>query len=187
VSRTGPARSGGAGPDGEAGRDRIVLVGFSASGKSTVGRLLAGRLGIPFVDLDEEVEALAGRAIREVFSREGEDVFRALEVRATGAADAITPAVVATGGGWMARPELRDRWPDAVRVWLRVSPPAVLERLGDDLAGRPMLDPEEPEDSVRRLMDARLGAYARAELTVDTDGRSAGEVAARILELLNRR
>lgn len=166
---------------------RIVLVGFMASGKSTVGRMLAGRLGVTFVDLDEEVEALAGRTIREIFVDEGEDAFRALEAEVTRTADAADPAVVATGGGWMARPELRDRWPEAVRVWLRVSPPAVLERLGGSLDGRPMLDPGEPERSVARIMDARLGAYARAELTVDTDGRTAEQVAGRVLELLEGR
>lgn len=162
-------------------------MGFMASGKSTVGRILARRLGVPFLDLDEEVEARAGQTIREIFADEGEDAFRDLEAEVTRAADAAGRAVVATGGGWMARPELRDRWPGAVRVWLRVSPPVVLERLRGSLDGRPMLDPGEPEGSVTRIMDARLGAYARAELTVDTDGRTVEQVAGRVLELLEGR
>lgn len=167
--------------------DRIVLVGFTAAGKSTVARLLAERLGYRLVDLDGEVEALAGRSIPDIFASDGEETFRALEARVTESADEIRPAVVATGGGWMARPSLRDRWPGAVRVWLRVSPPVVVRRLAGQLAGRPMLDPAEPEASVSRLLDLRLGAYARAELTVDTDGRSAEQVASRVLELLELR
>ena len=164
-----------------------MLVGFMASGKSTVGRILASHLGVELVDLDDEAEARAGRPIPEIFAVDGEAAFRALEVEVTEAADAVRPAVVATGGGWMARPELRDRWPDAVRVWLRVSPPTVLARLGGEVESRPMLDPSDPERSIGRIMDSRLGDYARAEVAVDTDGRSAAEVAERVLELLELR
>lgn len=183
----GPADRAVRDPRGSDRPERIVLVGFMASGKSTVGRILASHLGVEFVDLDDEAEARAGRSIPEIFAADGEAAFRALEVEVTEATDAVRPAVVATGGGWMARPELRDRWPDAVRVWLRVSPPAVLARLGGELESRPMLDPSHPERSIGRIMDSRLGDYARAEVAVDTDGRSAAEVAERVLELLELR
>jgi shikimate kinase len=164
--------------------ERIVLVGFMAAGKSSVGRRLASLLRYRFVDLDEEVEGLAGRPIPEIFEARGEAGFREFEVRATEALDELRPVVVAAGGGWMTRPALRDRWPDAVRVWLRVSPPIVVRRLRDQLDSRPLLDPSEPEDSVRRILDERLGDYARAELAVDTDGRTIEQVADRVLELL---
>jgi len=163
---------------------RIVLVGFMAAGKTTVGRLLAARLGRPFVDLDEEVESVAGRPIAELFTSGGEAGFREMEARVTRELDGARDVVVATGGGWMARPELRDRWPDAVRVWLRVSPPMVVRRLRGRVEGRPMLNPEAPERSVRNLLDERLGDYARAELAVDTDGRTPEQVTDRILDLL---
>lgn len=92
--------------------------------------------------------------------------------------------VVATGGGWMARPELRDRWADAVRVWLEVSPEEALRRLEGDLASRPMVDPDEPLASLRGTLERRRGDYARAEHAVRTGGRTPEEVAERILEVL---
>ena len=150
-----------------------------AAGKSTVGRLLSERLGARFVDLDAEVERLAGRSIPQIFRRHGEERFRELEARATAALGDGFGLVLATGGGWMARPELRDRWPDALRVWLRVSPAEVVRRIGAPEA-RPMLDPADPEGSARRLLERRRSAYARAELHVDTDGRTPEEVAWRI-------
>lgn len=92
--------------------------------------------------------------------------------------------VVATGGGWMARPELRDRWPDAVRVWLEVSPEEVLRRLEGDLASRPMVDPDEPLASLRETLERRRDDYARAEHRVRTGSRTPEEVAGRVLEAL---
>ena len=151
-----------------------------ASGKSTVGRALARVLHYRFVDLDREVERLAGRSIPEVFAAGGEAEFRALEARATAAVDDAEPVVVAAGGGWMDRPELRDRWPGAVRVWLRVSAAEAVRRLGPELTSRPMLDPEAPVASARRLLEARRASYARAELAVGTEGRTPEEVARRV-------
>lgn len=176
--------------DGEAGTlpRRIVLVGPMAAGKTSVGRRIARRTGYRFVDLDEEVERRAGRTIPEIFRAEGEEGFRRREARATRRLDdppAGAPGVVvATGGGWMARDELRDRWPEAARVWLRVGPEEALRRLEGDLASRPMVDPEQPLASLRRILDRRRDDYARAEHAVDTGGRDPGEVADRVLELL---
>ncbi|MFQ5689655.1 MAG: shikimate kinase [Gemmatimonadota bacterium] len=173
-----------------------------ASGKSVVGPLLADRLGYRFLDLDERVERLAARPISEVFAAGGESAFRALEARANEelalayaplAGNPPTPGtegsegsgarpgvVIATGGGWMARPGLGLRWPGAVRVWLRVSPEAVLKRLGSEIRARPMIDPDAPERSIRSLLRAREPHYARAEIAVDTDGRTPREVAEEI-------
>lgn len=176
------ARGGGEVADGVA--ERIVLVGFMAAGKSTVGVLLAARLGRSFMDLDAEVERRAGRPVEEIFRQEGEDEFRRLEAEATRDLDDRSPVVVAAGGGWMARPELRERWPEAVRVWLRVSPEEALRRIGDDVESRPMLDPSSPARSVRAILESRRRDYARAELHVDTDDRSPEEVAEAILDRL---
>lgn len=177
----------GSGPDPRGGLPaRIVLVGFMAAGKTTVGRRLADRIGYRFVDLDAEVERQEGRSIPGIFREEGEEAFRRLEAEATRRLDDGAEAVVATGGGWMARPELRDRWDDAVRVWLKVSPEEVLRRVGGDVGSRPMLDPSTPGRSVRRILDARRGQYALAEVHVDTDGRTPEGVAEQILEELRR-
>lgn len=185
----------GAGTDPPSGDlpDRIVLVGFMAAGKSTVGRLLARRLGYRFVDLDREVELRAGHPIPEIFRREGETRFRELEAEATTALDppaegesAASDAggvVVAAGGGWMARPELRDRWPSALKVWLRVEPATVVRRVRD-VASRPMLDPRDPLGSARRLLAERREAYARADVAVGTDDLAPEEVAERVLREL---
>lgn len=164
--------------------ERVVLVGFMAAGKSTVGRALAGRLGYPFVDLDARIERREGRTVPEIFREDGEDEFRRLEAEATRRLDDREPLVLAAGGGWMARPELRDRWPDAVRVWLRVGPEEVLRRIGDQVESRPVLDAGSPARSVRAIMESRRPHYSRAELHVDTDGRTPEEVADRIMEAL---
>lgn len=173
--------------------ERIVLVGFMAAGKTTVGRRLARRLGYRFVDLDREVERRAGRTIPEIFREAGEAGFRELEAEATRALDVgPTPEgadgddrglVIAAGGGWMARPELRDRWTGACRVWLRVDAPTVLERVSD-VSSRPMLDPADPLASARRLLEAREDDYRRAEAAVDTAGLAPEEVVERVLEAL---
>lgn len=195
--RKGSRGEGEAGPEGDdppPGADlprRIVLVGFMATGKTTVGRLLARRLGYGFVDLDGEVERRAGRSIPDIFGEEGEARFRELEAEATRTLDPPSAPggeaeglVVAAGGGWMARPELRDRWEDAVRVWLRAEPRTVIRRVGEDVAARPMLDPEDPLGSARRLLAEREEAYGRAEVSVATDTLSPEEVAGRVLDEL---
>lgn len=160
--------------------DRIVLVGFMASGKSSVGRLLAVRLGVSFVDIDSEVEELAGCGVSQLFRDHGEVAFRELERQATVRAAETIPAVIATGGGWMSRPELRSMWPDSVYVWLAARPETVLRRLGGDYDLRPMLDPEAPGRSIRDLLAARESDYARAGLVVHTDELSIAAVAERI-------
>ncbi len=160
---------------------RVVLVGFMAAGKSTVGRRVARDLGYGFVDLDEAVTELAGRPVPEIFRREGEAAFREMEARVTRRLDDRREVVVATGGGWMAREELRDRWDDAVRVWLRVEPEEAVRRLEGRVASRPLLDADDPVGAARRLLERRRDDYARAELSVDTGGRSPEEVARTVL------
>ncbi len=157
--------------------EKVVLVGLMGAGKSTVGRLLADRLGYAFVDLDDEVEALAGRSIVEIFDAGGETLFREIEAEATERQDEATGTVLATGGGWMARPELSDRWPGAVRVWLRVTPEEAWDRISSDPSARPMLDPSRPRESLERLLAEREAAYELAEISVAA-GDSSGEAAA---------
>lgn len=156
---------------------KIVLVGIMGAGKSTVGRLLADRLGYDFVDLDEEVKALANRSIPDIFDAGGEALFRKLEAEATERQDGATRTVVAAGGGWMARPELRDRWPGSVRVWLRATAEEAWERLSADPASRPLLDPARPRESLDRLLTERAAAYELAEISISTRP-STGEAAA---------
>lgn len=164
--------------------EKVVLVGMMGAGKSTVGRLLADRLGYAFVDLDDEVEALAGRSIPQIFDAGGETLFRELEAEATERQNGATATVLAVGGGWMARPELRDQWPGSVRVWLRVTPEEAWNRLSSDAAARPMLDPDQAGESLERLLAEREAAYELAEISVsagDSSGRAAAEQTADLI------
>jgi shikimate kinase len=162
----------------------IVLVGLSGAGKTAVGRLLAGRLDWAFVDLDEEVERVSGRSIAAVFAEEGQSRFRDLEAQVTRSAAVDSRTVVSTGGGWMARPELRGIWPDAVRVWLRVEPGNAVARLARERSTRPLLAGPDPEAELRLLLADRLPAYRQAEIAVPTDGLAPEAVVAAILDRL---
>jgi shikimate kinase len=168
--------------------EKVVLVGMMGAGKSTVGKLLADRLGYAFVDLDDEVEALSGGSIREIFDAGGETLFRELEAEATERQDGATGTVLAVGGGWMARSELRDRWPGSVRVWLRVTSEEAWDRLSGDATARPMLEPDHPRESLERLLAERSAAYELAEISVPAGGASgraaAEETADLIVQLL---
>jgi shikimate kinase len=164
-----------------------VLVGLSGAGKSAVAGRLARLLGWELLDLDAEVERAAGRPIAAIFEDEGEDAFRELEGRVTRSAGEARGTVVATGGGWMARPELRDMWPGAARVWLRVEPARALERLASERLTRPLLAGPDPLAALTSLLEVRLPAYSMAEYTVATGGRTPDEVAEAILAMLKRR
>jgi shikimate kinase len=164
----------------------VVLVGLMGSGKSTVGRLLSERWRVPFVDLDAEIERTAGLSIAEIFELEGESGFRAREAEATRAVVASGPMVIAAGGGWMASPETRGAWPDAIRVWLRVSPREAARRLAMHEVQRPLLANELPEKVLQELLDRRLPAYRLSTYTVDTSNRTAARVAEAVAAVIDR-
>ena len=151
----------------------IVLVGFMGAGKTTVGTLLAARLGLPFTDSDHVIEDRAGRPIRQIFAEDGEPAFRALEHQViTGLLDG-PPAVLALGGGAPGYPPTRDRLaadPAAEVVYLHVGYEQALERVGGD--GHPLSRPLLARPDLPALYQARLPFYAAvATLTVPTDGR----------------
>jgi shikimate kinase len=167
----------------------VWLVGMMGAGKSAVGCELAHRLGRPFLDTDREIEALRGVSISEIFAREGEEAFRTLEremvERLAGRA-----AVVALGGGALARPELRRIVGEVVTlVWLRARPETLLARIGACEA-RPLLSglaADERLARIRALLAAREADYARAAVAVETDAATVGEVAERIERALAQR
>ncbi len=159
---------------------RIVLVGLSGAGKSTVGRILAERLGFGFLDLDDEIERLAGRGIPEIFRERGEAGFRELEARVSRGLSGRDRVVIATGGGWMSHQDPVS-WDGTLTVWLQVRPETAARRLGAAAATRPMLD-ASPVESLTRLLDARRADYARAEVALPTDGWSPARVVDHILK-----
>ncbi len=144
----------------------IVLVGLMGSGKSSTGRRLAQRLGLPFVDADIEIELAAGMTIAEIFARNGEAYFRDGERRVMARLLADGPRVVATGGGAFMNAETRQRIAEfAVSVWLKADP-EVLWRRVRKRSHRPLLQGPDAETTLRALMEVRYPVYAGADITV---------------------
>lgn len=158
--------------------DRIYLTGFMGSGKSVVGRILAAMLDRPFEDLDDVIAREAGMSIPEIFRQKGERAFREME-RDVAARYADGLRVVALGGGTVMDPATRGLLAGSgVLVYLRASLDTLAERLRKERGHRPMLNGETPvEERIASLMRERGPVYETAEWTVDTDNRSAEEVA----------
>lgn len=146
----------------------VVLVGLMGAGKSCVGRRLAARLAVPFLDADVEFESAAGCSISEFFAKYGEAAFRDGERKVIARLMDGPPCVLATGGGAFCDPETRVRIKDgAVSVWIR----ADLDLLVRRTAGRdhrPLLKQGDPREILSRLMQARYPLYAEADITVDS-------------------
>jgi shikimate kinase len=168
---TGDARSGPAGGP-------IILVGLMAAGKTTVGRILADRCNLMFIDLDHEIE---------LFASQGESAFRDLEASVSHELADRSDVVVAVGGGWMVNKTARQAWPEARIIWLVVSPLVAALRINSHTASRPLLKGKDTQVALERLLARRLPAYAEALYTVDTDGSSADDVAAEIAGLVGLR
>ncbi len=163
----------------------IFLVGFMGAGKSTVGRILADKLGYGFYDADKFIEERAGTTITQIFADHGEDYFRDLESRATELLAANEKQVIATGGGVVQR----DRNWDAMKsggitVYLKASVETVWDRIKDD-DSRPLLQVEDPVKTARDLLEKRTPMYERADIIISTDHLSCEQVADEILHNLN--
>jgi shikimate kinase len=167
-----PGASTGASPGASLGpalgRRSIVLVGMMGAGKSSVGRRLAGRLSVPFIDADIEIEKAAGMTITEIFASHGEPYFRAGEARVIARLLESGPQVLATGGGAFMNTDTRTNIrAKGVSVWLRATL-EVLSRRIKRRSDRPLLTTADPVDTLRRLMDERYPVYAEADLTVES-------------------
>jgi len=162
----------------------VVLVGLPGSGKSAVGRRLAQRHHVPFIDLDERIEARAGRRIPEIFEEEGEAAFRAQErtaIRELGEADVSSSVarVVATGGGAVVDP--RNRWAlyrGRVAVWLDGRPEVLAQRLRRSPNVRPLIVGRDPVAAVRDLAARRERFYAAAAIRINGVAEVHGVLAA---------
>ncbi|QUD89475.1 helix-turn-helix transcriptional regulator [Phenylobacterium montanum] len=158
-------------------RRRIALIGLKGAGKSTLGRLLAQRLNVPFIELDEAVEAAAGMPLAALFDLYGQAGFRRLERQALERAIAAHPAaVIAVGGGLVSDPATFELLLARCRtVWLKASPAEHMQRVIAQGDMRPMADNDESMADLKRILEARGPLYARADLEVSTSGRSAEE------------
>lgn len=164
---------------------RLFLVGMMGAGKSTVGRLVASRLGCSFVDTDEEIERRAGKAISELFESEGEAVFRELESKALSeASHGVPPSCVSVGGGAVLDPANRALMRSSgMVVWLRATPRTLVRRVGSG-EGRPLLTGGLLE-RVSQLESDRRPLYEEiAQAIVDVDELDAEDVANRVMEIV---
>lgn len=163
-----PSPAGAAGASSKPDRT-IVLVGLMGSGKTSIGRRLAARLGLPFRDVDQEVEAAAGRTVEEIFRQHGEAAFREGERKVIARLLREEPVhVLATGGGSYMDPETRRLIRNsALVIWLRADLELLLRRTARR-THRPLLKQGNPRDTLERLIAERYGTYADADLVVDS-------------------
>ncbi len=161
----------------------VALVGLPGAGKSTVGRLAARTLGVPFVDLDAELVARTGLSVADQFARHGEAAFRAAEAALSRELATAPAAVLAPGGGWMANAAARTALATSTRtLYLRVSPAVAAGRLAHDPTTRPLVAAgTDPVGALATLLARRAAIYETADAAVDTDARSAGDVAAAVV------
>ncbi len=165
--------------------ERVLLVGFMASGKTSVGRELASRLGWEFEDFDTVIEARAGKSVSQIFTEDGEAEFRRLE---SGVAEELltrSNAVMASGGGWPAQP---GSWKmvteDTMSVWLQVSPAVAVRRASLEGPTRPLLEGGDVTDRAKALLLAREASYRRAQYALDSEQYGPLELASEIMKLM---
>lgn len=164
----------------------IVLVGLMGAGKSAIGRRLAQRLGLAFVDADHEIEQAAGCSIEEIFQHHGEAHFRDGERRVIQRLLERPPHVLATGGGafmdGQTRAAIAAR---GISVWLRADLDLLVERTSRR-QNRPLLRKGEPREILQKLMDDRYPVYAGADICVDSGSGPPEEMVERVIDTLRR-
>lgn len=166
--------------------DKLILIGFMGTGKSSVSRLLADKLGWSRIDSDEEIERSENRKISDIFAVDGEEGFRTIETSVLNKLlTAKEPAVIATGGGAVLREENRNMMlENGFVAALHASPEQIIARVSADTS-RPLLQ-GDLHNRVHTLLDQRKGIYEFAHLTVDTTELTVEEVVDQILKAWNQ-
>jgi shikimate kinase len=150
------------------GKRSVVLVGMMGAGKSSIGRRVALRLSIPFVDADAEIEKAAGMTIPDIFATRGEAEFRAGEARVIARLLESAPQILATGGGAFMNPDTRTAIAaKGISIWLKAEFDVLMKRI-KRRHDRPLLKTEDPGATLRKLMDERYPVYALADVTVQS-------------------
>jgi shikimate kinase len=160
----------------------IYLIGMMGCGKSTVGHLLATKVGYRFLDTDHLVEQVSQQSVASIFAMAGEEEFRAIESKVLSEVSAYTRLIVATGGGLVLRQENWGYLRQGLIVWLDVAADVLWERLAQDRS-RPLLQAADPQTTLREILALRQPRYAEADLRIVVAAdQSPAEVANNILE-----
>ena len=163
----------------------IVLVGMMGVGKSSIGRRLAARLGVPFVDADSEIETAAGMSIPDIFARHGEVYFRNGEARVIARLLESGPQVLASGGGAVMNADTRATIKaKGVSIWLKAEFDVLMRRIAKRKNERPMLQTDDPSETLRQLLITREPFYALADLTVQSREAPHETIVAEIMRAL---
>ena len=161
----------------------IVLVGFMGTGKTTVGKVLARRLNMTFVDMDDTIVARAGKPVTRIFAEDGEPAFRAMERALVRELSLRQGLVIGAGGGVVLNPEnVADFERTGIVVCLSLAPEVILQRLADDTT-RPLLAGDDKEQELREKLSARQPLYDAVKLQVDRTGLDVDQTVDRILAL----
>ena len=171
--------------------DRLTLVGYRGTGKTSVAKMLSERLGWDSVDADVELERIAGRTIAEIFADDGESAFRDLEAQVIADLVKYPKCVIASGGGVVLREENRDAISESLVVWLTATPRTIGERLAVDSKSatqRPDLTEQGGLAEIKSVLKERQSLYESvADTVVPTDGKTTREIAAEIVMWLESR
>jgi shikimate kinase len=162
----------------------VVLVGMMGAGKTTVGRRLAPRIGLPFHDADAEIEKAAGMSVSDLFTNHGEAEFRQGEARVIKRLLEGPPHVLATGGGALLNPDTRSIIKEkAVSIWIKADLDTILRR-ATRRGGRPLLKSGNPREILTKLLDERRDYYAQADIHIDSQPGPHVNTVNLIIELL---
>ncbi|HEY2446332.1 MAG TPA: shikimate kinase [Rhizomicrobium sp.] len=165
----------------------VALVGMMGAGKSTIGRRLAGTIGVPFHDSDAEIETAAGCSIPEIFERFGESEFRTGERKVIARLLREPPHVMATGGGALLDPATRARLAaDTFSIWLKAPVELLVARV-ERRHSRPLLRSGDPRETIQRLLEEREPVYALADIAFEVEDAPHAAMVQRILAALSER
>lgn len=169
------------------GQNSLVLIGLMGAGKSAVGRRLAASLNLPFTDADSEIEAAAGQSIAEIFAEHGEAYFRTGERKVIARLLENGPQVLATGGGAYMDPDTRTAIKEhGISIWLKANLRILMKRVGRR-DNRPLLQVDNPETVMKKLMAERNPVYAQADITVESKEAPHDVMVGSIIDALSAR
>lgn len=160
----------------------VVLIGFMGAGKTTVGKALAEKAGMPVIDTDDRVEEDSGMEVSDIFGKYGEPYFRELEKAAVAGVSMLENHIIVTGGGVVLNKEnITNLRKNGVIIYLYARPEIIYDRI-KDTTNRPLLECPDPLSKIKELLDVRTQFYEDNDLTIDTSDLTIDEVVDKIIE-----